>query len=122
MNTGSTIAKTQGRIAAWLSTAANEVARGFSDLRMHRKWGRPIDLERAESTAAATLKVIDNELAKTQWLTGNLVSISDLAVYPYTALAPEGGVDLKPHTNILRWFEDLRALPGYVGMPGMWEA
>ena len=51
-----------------------------------------------------------------------IIGIADLAIYPYLALAPEGGVDLAVYPNILRWFDDIRALKGYVGMPDMWQA
>lgn len=106
-------------IAGWLSTAANEIAGGPASLRVHRKWGRPIDLARAETLTAATLQVIDGALAQTRWLAGDEASLADLAVYPYLALSPEGGVDIASHANILRWFGDVRRLDGYVGMPGM---
>lgn len=111
-----------GQIAAWLSTAANEIARGPNSLRLHRKFGRAIDLQLAQSVTAATLAIIDQQLARNAWLTGDAVSIADIAVYPYLALAPEGGVDLLPYPNVLRWFADIRRLRGYVGMPGMWAS
>lgn len=109
------------RITGWLSTAANEIAAGPNSLRLHRKWGRPIDLARAESITVVTLQLIDEALAEDRWLAGDEASIADLAIYPYLALSPEGGVDLALFTNILRWFEDIRRLDGYVGMPGMYE-
>jgi glutathione S-transferase len=38
------------------------------------------------------------------------------------ALAPEGGLDIGAYANISAWFQRIRALPGYVAMPGMWQA
>ena len=110
----------QGQIAAWLSTAANEIAAGPNRLRLSRKFGRKIDREQAENVTATTLAIIDTHLATRPWLVGEEATIADLAIYPYLALAPEGGVDLSVYPNILRWFGDLRQLKGYVGMPGMW--
>jgi glutathione S-transferase len=112
----------QGEIAGWLSTAANEIAQGPNSLRLHRKFGRAIDQDRASAITSATLGIIDSHVTMKKWLVGDGVTIADLAIYPYLALAPEGGVDLAVYPNILRWFADIRALKGYVGMPGMWQA
>lgn len=109
------------RIAGWLSTAANEIAAGPNSLRLHRKWGRSIDESRAEAVTVGTLSVIERTLEKHRWLAGDEASIADLAIYPYLALSPEGGVDLAPYPHIQRWFGDIRRLDGYVAMPGMRE-
>lgn len=109
------------KIAAWLSTAANEIAAGPNNLRLHYKWGRAIDVSRAEAVTAKLLGIVDETLSRSRWLVGNLASIADLAVYPYLALSSEGRIDIERHANILRWFRDIRQINGYVGMPGMWE-
>lgn len=111
----------QAGIVAWLSTAANEIAAGPSRLRLHHKWGRPIDLPQAEEITHKTLAIIDTTLAEQAWIGGTEPGIADLALYPYLALSPEGGIDLARYPNILRWFNDIRSLDGYVGMPGMAE-
>lgn len=109
------------RIVGWLSTAANEIAAGPNRLRLNRKWGRSIDLTRAEAVTVKTLNVIERTLENNRWIVGDEVGIADLALYPYLALSSEGDVDLAPYRHILRWFGDIRHLEGYVGMPGMWE-
>lgn len=111
-----------GEITAWLSTAADEIAHGPSSLRVHKKFGREIDVERARAITTSTLEIIDSHLKNRTWLVGDAVSIADIAVYPYLALAPEGDVDLVPYPNVLRWFGEIRKLKNYVGMPGMWPA
>ena len=110
------------QIAAWLSTAANEIFHGPAKLRVHHKFGSNIDMETARQTADKVLGIIDRHLQSQDWLVGNSVSIADIAVYPYLALAPEGGLDMGSYLNIIAWFQRLRALPGYVAMPGMWQA
>lgn len=108
-------------IVGWLSTAANEIAAGPASLRLHCKWGRSIDVSRAEAVTSRTLKVIDGILENNRWMAGPDPGIADLAVYPYLALSPEGGIELASYPHILRWFGDIRRLDGYIGMPGMWE-
>ncbi|MGR8936132.1 MAG: glutathione S-transferase family protein [Gammaproteobacteria bacterium] len=110
------------QIAAWLSTAANEIFHGPAILRVHYKFGRAIDVAKARQTAEKVLGIIDRHLESREWLVGDTLSIADVAVYPYLALAPEGGIDIGAYTHIVAWFQRLRALPGYVAMPGMWQA
>lgn len=110
------------QIAAWLSTAANEIANGPALLRVHHKFGRDIDIARAQQITAKVLDIVDRHLESRDWLASDTVSIADIAAYPYLALAPEGDIDIGAYPNIVSWFQRLRALPGYVPMPGMWQA
>lgn len=110
------------QITTWLSTAANEVANGPATLRRHHKFGSPIDTATARQTAEKVLGIIDRHLENRDWLVGDTVSIADIAVYPYLALAPEGGINVGAYANIVAWFQRIRTLPGYVSMPGMWQA
>lgn len=109
------------QIAAWLSTAANEIFHGPAILRVHYKFGRAIDTAKAQQTAEKVLGIIDRHLESRDWLVGDTVSIADIAAYPYLALAPEGNIDIGAYANIVAWFQRVRALPGYVDMPGMWQ-
>jgi len=107
------------QISAWLSTAANEIARGPVALRAHYKVGRAINLADAEAVTANLLKIIDAELAHRDWLVGDKVSIADIAIYPYLGLAAEGRIDLSTYANIRGWLACIEQLPGYVTMPGI---
>lgn len=107
------------QITAWLSTAANDIFNGPALLRVHYKFGRAIDVAKARQTADKVLGIVDSHLESHDWLVGESVSIADLAVYPYLALAPEGGIDIGAYPNIVAWFGRIRSMPGYVSMPGM---
>jgi glutathione S-transferase len=39
-----------------------------------------------------------------------------VALYAYTAHAPEGGVNLEPYPHIRAWLARIEALPGFVPM------
>lgn len=106
-------------VVAWLSTAANEVARGPNLLRLHHKFGRAIDVDAAVQVTQSLLALLNEQLQKREWLVGASATIADVAIYPYIALAPEGQVDLAPYPHVLRWLDRVQALPGYVGMDGM---
>ena len=109
------------QVIAWLSTAANEVTRGPSMLRLHHKLGRVIDVAAATAIATDLFQMLEGYLSQHTWLVGTAPTIADLAMYPYLALAPEGKWDLAPYPKVRAWFGRIRALPGYVGMPGMYE-
>jgi glutathione S-transferase len=109
----------QAQVAAWLSTAANEVAHGPALLRLHYLFGRPIDVSAAEAVTARLLAVLEAHLTTNDWLVDGQSSIADIAVYPYLALAPDARVDLTPYQSVRRWLAAVRALPRYVGMAGM---
>ncbi|WP_394558695.1 glutathione S-transferase family protein [Aquipseudomonas alcaligenes] len=110
----------QARVVAWLSFAANEAARGPGQARLHRLFRMPGNLEEAQQRAVQVLELLDAHLARHAWLAeGAAPTIADLAVYPYVALAGDGGVDPTPYVHIAAWFARIRALPGYIGMPGL---
>jgi len=47
-------------------------------------------------------------------LVGERYTIADVAVYGYTHLAHEAGIDLQPYANVRAWFGRVEAQPGYV--------
>lgn len=108
-----------GKITAWLFTASNEVGRGPNALRLHHKFGRPINPVEAEEVTEKLLNIMDEQLSNHEWIALDMPTIADVALYPYVALAHEGKVDLAPFSSVLTWITRFKGLPGYVSMPGM---
>ncbi|WP_085317811.1 glutathione S-transferase family protein [Derxia lacustris] len=106
------------RVMQWLSTAANEVQHGPADARLVDKFGLPLDKPSTLRTSDFILPLLDRHLATRDWLELGRPTIADIAVFPYVALAPEGGVSLDGYAHINRWIARIKALPGYVAMPG----
>ena len=50
------------------------------------------------------------------FLAGDAPTLADIAMYTYTAHAPEGSVDLAPHPHVRAWLGRVEALPGFVPM------
>lgn len=107
------------QLTAWLSTAANEVTHGPARLRAHYLFGRQIESSQATDTTNKLLTIIDKTLTEQHWLVGNSISIADLAIYPYLALAHEGKVDITPYQHITAWFKRIESLPQFISMPGI---
>ncbi|WP_334149007.1 glutathione S-transferase family protein [Hyphomicrobium sp.] len=108
----------QAEIVQWLSTAANEIQHGPGAARLVDKFGYTIDKPDALRRAGRILGLLDAHLATHDWLAVSRPTIADCAVYPYVALASEGGIDLSPYAHIGRWVARIKSLPGYLPMPG----
>lgn len=108
----------QAEVMQWLSTAANEIQNGPCAARLVDKFGYAIDRSDAIVRANRILRLLEAHLSRYDWLAASRPTIADCAVYPYVALAPEGGIDLDPYPHIGHWIKRIKALPGYVAMPG----
>ncbi|WP_236001809.1 glutathione S-transferase family protein [Paraburkholderia elongata] len=62
---------------------------------------------------------MNDHLADREWLELGHPTIADIACFPYTALAGEGGIDLSLYPNVLSWIERVKALPQFISMPGI---
>lgn len=111
----------RGRIAQWLMLAAGEVAGGPARLRAKALFGATIDEAAAAKLTGRVLQVIEERLAGRDWLEGDRLTIADLAVAPYIALSPQGGVDLEPFPRTRAWLACVTAMPRFPAMPG-WTA
>ena len=108
-----------GEVMQWLSTSANELQNGPCAARLADKFGYAIDKANTLERAARILPLIEAHLAAHQWLALGRPTIADCAVMPYVALAPEGGISLEAYPNIRQWIARIKALPGFIPMPGV---
>jgi glutathione S-transferase len=104
------------RVQQWLSVAAGPLANGPAAARAVKLFNAPYDHARAVTIAGPLFHVVDQVLAAAAFLTGALPTIADVAMYTYTAHAPEGGVSLEPYPNIRAWLARVEALPAFVPM------
>lgn len=112
-------AEGEARVVQWLSTAANEIARGPNDARLHDLFGYDLDVVLARAKAHHILGIVNDHLASRIWLELGRPTIADLAVFPYIALAPQGGVALDGYPAIQGWISRIKALTGFIPMPGI---
>lgn len=49
-----------------------------------------------------------------RYFVGGRPSIADVALFPYTCMAEQGGYDLRPYPSVRHWLERMQALAGYV--------
>lgn len=112
----------QARVLTWLSFEQAQHMRPLAQLRLHlslRKDMKAADMEmRAyRSEALEALDRLNEQLGRQgsdAWLaTKDQASIADIALYPYTRMAPLGGIDLAAFANIEPWLKKVEGLPGY---------
>ncbi len=106
----------EAEIQRFLSLAAGDIAFGPAAARLVNVFGAPLDKDRAKAVAERVFDRLEEHLHGRQWLVGDAPTIADIAIYSYTAKAPEGDISLAPYPNILRLLENVEGLPGFKPM------
>jgi glutathione S-transferase len=60
------------------------------------------------------LGVMESHLKSRTFFVGERYSIADIALYAYTHVAPQGGLDLAPYPHVLSWLGRVAAQPRYI--------
>lgn len=107
--------RAQAEVQRWLSAAAGPLAAGPAAARVALLFQRPQNPQCAV-IARNLFGVMEGELGKRPWLATDHATIADIAMYSYTAHAPEGGISLEPWPRLRDWLQRIEALPGFVGM------
>lgn len=109
--------KKEAEIQKFLALAAGEIAFGPAAARLITVFNAPIDPEFTQVVAERALTKLENHMEGKEFLVGDQVSIADIAIYSYTAHAPEGNVSLESYPNVRRLLSNIENLPGFVAMP-----
>ena len=64
----------------------------------------------------AALGVMEQQLAKSPYLAGDVYTIADIALYAYTHVAHEGGYSLEKYPAVRHWLARIEGQPGFVPM------
>lgn len=107
----------QAQVQRWLSVAAGPLAHGPAAARIIRLFGRDAPIAPAQALARQLFDTMENWLEGRRFLVGNGPTIADVALYSYTARAPEGEIDLSPWPAIRAWLARVEALPGFHAIP-----
>ncbi|CUJ98859.1 Maleylpyruvate isomerase [Ruegeria denitrificans] len=107
----------EAEVQKFLTLAAGEIAFGPAAARLINVFNAPLDKDFTHATAAKVLTKLDAHLEGREWLVGDAPTIADVAIYSYSAHAPEGDVSLEPYANLRRLLANIEALDGFVPMP-----
>ncbi|AKJ32202.1 glutathione S-transferase family protein [Caldimonas brevitalea] len=102
-------------VQRWLSVAAGALVNGPGNARLavlFRQQGDP----QAQELAHVLLERLEAHLGTREYFAADHPTVADVALYSYTAHAPEGGVSLQPYARLRAWLQRIEALPGFVPM------
>jgi len=118
----------QAQVLTWLSFEQALHMRPLAQLRLHLSLRRDrtaddADMQACRVEALAALRLLDDRLrgqGPAGWVaTATQPSIADVALYPYSRMAPLGGIDLATFPAVSAWLARMEALPGYQALfPG----
>lgn len=113
----------RGEDEVWLSFAA-ALNDSLGMARLHDILNYDVDIEAVRRAGVQHLRQLEAHLTEQRFdgmifLTGDTPTIADIACFPNTALAPDGGVSLDVYPSIRLWMRAIRALPGFIEMPGI---
>ena len=106
------------QVVRWLIYEQTDVIPTMGGLRFRLLVGRltpsdPDAIRRTEG-AAEVLRLLDDHLRTRDFFVAGRYTIADLAIYGYSHLAHEAGIDMRPYPNLRAWFERVEQQPGYI--------
>jgi glutathione S-transferase len=108
----------RAEVVRWLIYEQTDVIPTMGGLRFRLLVGRLTpedpDAVRRREGALEVLRLLDDHLATREFFVGGRYTIADIAIYGYTHLAPEAGIDLEPDKNLRAWFDRVEQQPGYI--------
>lgn len=110
------------RVMTWLAFEQERHMKPLARLRLHLAIHRDRDAQSQEFVQLATearscLTTLERQLRRQSqqvWVASEgHPTIADIALYPYTCMAPMGGIELCPYPAIRGWLRRMEELPGY---------
>jgi glutathione S-transferase len=112
-------------VMSWLFFATSELAVAEA-ARLEELLRIPSPIENARVAARQAFRVLDDHLVRqsfrdVSFLTGPHPTIADIAAFPAVALGSDFGCFLDEFPKLRTWTRRIRALPGFISMPGIPE-
>ena len=79
---------------------------------------RRAEYEGKQEGGHKALSVMEQQLARTDFLVGDALTLADISLYAYTHVAHEGGFDISAYPAIGNWMERIEGQQNYLAMNG----
>jgi glutathione S-transferase len=108
----------RAEVVRWLIYEQTDVIPTMGGLRFRLLVGRltpdePAAVRRKEGSLEV-LRLLDEHLATREFFVGGRYTIADIAIYGYSHLAHEAGIEMEPYAHLRAWFERVEQQPGYI--------
>ena len=77
---------------------------------------RRAELPQRQARGREALAVMERHLQSHSYFVAERYTIADIALYGYTHVAEDGGIELQPYPALRAWLARIAAQPGYVGL------
>ncbi|MGH8254082.1 MAG: glutathione S-transferase family protein [Steroidobacteraceae bacterium] len=77
---------------------------------------RRAELPQRQARGRDALAVMERHLADHSYFVAERYTIADIALYGYTHVAEDGGLELKPYPHVRDWLARVAAQPRYLGL------
>jgi glutathione S-transferase len=77
---------------------------------------RRAELPQRQARGRDALAVMERHLADHSYFVAERYTIADIALYGYTHVAEDGGLELKPYPHVRNWLARVAGQPRYVGL------
>ena len=82
------------------------------------------DAAAVATAAAAAFRIMDDHMTARefdggQWFVGRTPTVADIALFPSIALCRDFGIEHDAYPALRRWMRRVRAIPGFMTMPGI---
>ncbi|WP_027578623.1 glutathione S-transferase family protein [Bradyrhizobium sp. Ai1a-2] len=115
--------KGHGTVAMWLQFASRDLHAAYlaRRLAMFDEPGDEVALGLAARRAFRLMEdhMTAREFDRAAWFVGDNPSLADLALFPAIALSRDFGIEHEAYPALRRWMRLLRAIPGFMTMPGI---
>ncbi|MBU9696993.1 glutathione S-transferase family protein [Rhodobacteraceae bacterium HSP-20] len=116
-------ARMRARVAQWLAFA-QRLSASIGKARTHDMLQKPADIDACRAGGIQCLReieaaLVEQDILGARFLAGDRPTLADIACFPHSMLAPDGGISVDAYPAIRLWTRRIRALPGFVEMPGI---
>ena len=77
---------------------------------------RKAEYESKQTGGHRALKIMEQQLSFTPYLTGDTMTIADISLYAYTHVADEGGFDINLYPSVQMWLDRISSSDKYIAM------
>jgi glutathione S-transferase len=111
--------RAQAEVLRWMFFEQYSHEPALAVLRYLKRFAPPESVEPGrigdlEERSRFVLGVMEHRLRDADWIAAPGPTIADLALYPYTRLAPEAGLDQAAWPGVTRWLRRVEALPRHL--------